>query len=246
MLLKIYLGNDPHNVCVKLVTFFMSILHYSIKNYQIIFNFENKNDEKKLKNYINEFHNIFTKSKDDISFIEKAKNIIIDAKTQYPSACNAVETILVHKNFKYKEELKDALIDAGIEIVFTPESWHKEYGEKKLSYKEVSSLEEAIEHINEYSSGHTESIITESAENAKMFMNSVDSSGVYHNVSTRFADGFRYGFGAEVGISTNKTHARGPVGLEGLTIYKYKLHGKGQIVDDYAKGLKQFHHRDIL
>lgn len=182
---------------------------------------------------------------DESADIKKAKNIIIDAKTQYPSACNAVETILVHKNFKYKEELKDALIDAGIEIVFTPESWHKEYGEKKLSYKEVSSLENAIEHINEYSSGHTESIITESAENAKMFMNSVDSSGVYHNVSTRFADGFRYGFGAEVGISTNKTHARGPVGLEGLTIYKYTIEGNGHIVKDYADGVKSFHHRDI-
>ena len=182
---------------------------------------------------------------DESADIEKAKNIIIDAKTQYPSACNAVETILVHEKFKYKEELKKALIDAGIEIVFAPESWHKEYGEKKLSYKEVSSLDEAIEHINEYSSGHTESIITENEENAKIFMNSVDSSGVYHNVSTRFADGFRYGFGAEVGISTNKTHARGPVGLEGLTIYKYTIEGNGQIVKDYADGVKSFHHRDI-
>jgi len=182
---------------------------------------------------------------DESADIEKAKNIIIDAKTQYPSACNAVETILVHEKFKYKEELKKALIDAGIEIVFAPESWHKEYGEKKLSYKEVSSLDEAIEHINEYSSGHTESIITENEENAKIFMNSVDSSGVYHNVSTRFADGFRYGFGAEVGISTNKTHARGPVGLEGLTIYKYTIEGNGHIVKDYADGVKSFHHRDI-
>lgn len=182
---------------------------------------------------------------DESADIEKAKNIIIDAKTQYPSACNAVETILVHEKFKYKEELKKALIDAGIEIVFNPESWHKEYGEKKLSYKEVSSLDEAIEHINEYSSGHTESIITENEENAKIFMNSVDSSGVYHNVSTRFADGFRYGFGAEVGISTNKTHARGPVGLEGLTIYKYTIEGNGHIVKDYADGVKSFHHRDI-
>ncbi len=182
---------------------------------------------------------------DESADIEKAKNIIIDAKTQYPSACNAVETILVHEKFKYKEELKKAITEAGVEIIYTPESWHKEYGEKKLSYKEVSSLDEAIEHINEYSSGHTESIITENEENAKIFMNSVDSSGVYHNVSTRFADGFRYGFGAEVGISTNKTHARGPVGLEGLTIYKYTIEGNGHIVKDYADGVKSFHHRDI-
>ena len=176
---------------------------------------------------------------------EKAKNIVIDAKTQYPSACNSVETLLVHSGFSGRESLLKSLKDAGIEVITTPESWHKEYGEKKLSYKEVNSLEEAIEHINEYSSGHTESIITEDERNAKIFMNSVDSSGVYHNVSTRFADGFRYGFGAEVGISTNKTHARGPVGLEGLTIYKYTIEGNGQIVKDYAEGIKSFHHKDI-
>ena len=153
--------------------------------------------------------------------LEKSKRVIIDAKTQYPSACNSVETILIHKDFKYETELLKALEDADIELIATPESWHKEYSDKVLSYKFVSSLEEAIEHINEFSSGHTESILTEDENNAKIFMNAVDSAGVYHNVSTRFADGFRYGFGAEVGISTNKTHARGPVGLEGLTIYKY-------------------------
>ena len=178
--------------------------------------------------------------------IEKAKNIIIDAKTQYPSACNAVETILVHKDFPAQEELKQALTDVGITIIYEPESWHKEYSDKILSYKTVNSLEDAIEHINEFSSGHTESIITEDKENAKIFMNAVDSAGVYHNISTRFADGFRYGFGAEVGISTNKTHARGPVGLEGLTIYKYNIEGNGQIVKDYAEGKKQFHHKDII
>ena len=182
---------------------------------------------------------------DEFADIEKAKKIIIDAKTQYPSACNSVETVLVHKNFVPQKELKTALLDAGIGLIFEPDSWHKEYGEKKLSYKVVNSLEEAIEHINEFSSGHTESIVTENEDNAKIFMNAVDSAGVYHNVSTRFADGFRYGFGAEVGISTNKTHARGPVGLEGLTIYKYTLEGSGQIVKDYAEGIKQFHHKDI-
>ena len=182
---------------------------------------------------------------DETADFEKAKNIIIDAKTQYPSACNSVETVLIHKDFPQKDELILSLKEAGIEIILTPGNWHKEYGEKKLSLKYVSSLEEAIEHINEYSSGHTESIITEKDENAKIFMNMVDSAGVYHNVSTRFADGFRYGFGAEVGISTNKTHARGPVGLDGLTIYKYTIEGNGQIVKDYAEGLKSFHHRDL-
>ena len=177
--------------------------------------------------------------------LEKAKRVIIDAKTQYPSACNSVETILIHKDFKYETELLKALEDADIELIATPESWHKEYSDKVLSYKFVSSLEEAIEHINEFSSGHTESILTEDENNAKIFMNAVDSAGVYHNVSTRFADGFRYGFGAEVGISTNKTHARGPVGLEGLTIYKYNLEGNGDIVKDYVEGVKKFNHKDI-
>ncbi len=177
--------------------------------------------------------------------LEKSKRVIIDAKTQYPSACNSVETILIHKDFKYETELLKALEDADIELIATPESWHKEYSDKILSYKFVSSLEEAIEHINEFSSGHTESILTEDENNAKIFMNAVDSAGVYHNVSTRFADGFRYGFGAEVGISTNKTHARGPVGLEGLTIYKYNLEGNGDIVKDYVEGVKKFNHKDI-
>ena len=182
---------------------------------------------------------------DETADLEKAKKIIIDAKTQYPSACNSVETVLIHKDFKYPSELLKALEDADIELISTPESWHKEYSDKILAYKYVSSLDEAIEHINEYSSGHTESIITENKENAKEFMNSIDSAGVYHNVSTRFADGFRYGFGAEVGISTNKTHARGPVGLDGLTIYKYNLVGDGDIVKDYAEGKKKFSHKDL-
>ena len=182
---------------------------------------------------------------DESADLEKAKRIIIDAKTQYPSACNSVETILIHKEFKYETELFKALEDADIELISTPESWHKEYSDKILAYKIVHSLDEAIEHINTYSSGHTESIITEDEKNAKIFMNAVDSAGVYHNVSTRFADGFRYGFGAEVGISTAKTHARGPVGLEGLTIYKYNLEGNGDIVKDYVEGVKKFNHKDL-
>lgn len=183
---------------------------------------------------------------DESADFEKAKRIIIDAKTQYPSACNSVETLLIHKNFIKAQELLKELKNAGIKLVSNPESWHKEYSDKILAYKFVSSLEEAIEHINEFSSGHTEAIITENATNAKIFMNAVDSAGVYHNVSTRFADGFRYGFGAEVGISTNKTHARGPVGLEGLTIYKYNIEGRGDIVKDYVEGVKKFNHKDLI
>lgn len=182
---------------------------------------------------------------DSSADLEKAKRIVVDAKTQYPSACNAVETILIHKDFKEKDELLNALKSADIQLVYTPESWHLEYSDKILSVKYVKSLEEAIEHINEYSSGHTESIITEDRENAQIFLSAIDSAGVYHNVSTRFADGFRYGFGAEVGISTNKTHARGPVGLEGLTIYKYTLQGSGDIVADYVEGRKKFKHKDL-
>ena len=183
---------------------------------------------------------------DENANIDDAIRVVVDAKTQYPSACNAVETLLIHKDFDKKDELLAALQLEEIKLEMNPESWDIEYGDKILSVKFVDNIEQAIAHINKYGSGHTDSIITNNLNNAEKFMNEVDSAGVYHNASTRFADGFRYGFGAEVGISTNKTHARGPVGLEGLTIYKYKLHGNGQIVDDYAKGVKQFHHRDIL
>ena len=183
---------------------------------------------------------------DEFADLEKAKRIIIDAKTQYPSACNSVETILIHKDYSAKDDLLIAIKKAGVELVFNPESWHKEYSDTILAVKEVASIEEAICHINEYSSGHTESIITENRKNAQIFLSAIDSAGVYHNVSTRFADGFRYGFGAEVGISTNKTHARGPVGLEGLTIYKYTLQGNGDIVKDYVEGNKKFNHKDLI
>lgn len=178
--------------------------------------------------------------------IEMASRVVIDAKTQYPSACNAVETLLIHKDFPKANDLLASLQLSEINLIPNPEDWSTEYGDKILSYKFVDSLDEAIEHINTYGSGHTDSIITKDIQNAEKFMNNVDSAGVYMNASTRFADGFRYGFGAEVGISTNKTHARGPVGLEGLTIYKYKLIGNGNIVDDYVKGTKHFHHKDIV
>lgn len=182
---------------------------------------------------------------DESADLLTAEKIIIDAKTQYPSACNSVETLLIHENFAKKDELLAALQLEEIKLIDNPESWAHEYGDKILSFKTVKNLDEAISHINKYGSGHTDCIVTKSVENAEDFMNRVDSAGVYFNVSTRFADGFRYGFGAEVGISTNKTHARGPVGLEGLTIYKYKLIGKGQVVSDYVEGRKHFHHKDL-
>ena len=180
---------------------------------------------------------------DETADFETAKKVIVDAKTQYPSACNAVETLLIHE--KFKADLPQVLLSAGITLVNNPETWAFEHGDTTLAYKTVKNLDEAIEHINTYGSGHTDCIITQNRENAEKFMNKVDSAGVYWNVSTRFADGFRYGFGAEVGISTNKTHARGPVGLEGLTIYKYKLIGAGHIVKDYVDGVKNFHHKDL-
>ena len=182
---------------------------------------------------------------DESADIDMASKVVIDAKTQYPSACNAVETLLIHENFKKSNDLLASLQLSEIKLVSNPDSWDIEYGDKILSYKFVKSVDEAIEHINTYGSGHTDCIITKDLLNAEKFMNNVDSAGVYFNASTRFADGFRYGFGAEVGISTNKTHARGPVGLEGLTIYKYKLTGEAHIVDDYVKGKKTFHHKDI-
>ncbi len=182
---------------------------------------------------------------DESADINLASSVVVDAKTQYPSACNAVETLLIHKSFPKADELLASLQLEEIKLVSNPDRWDIEYGDKILSYKFVDNVEQAIEHINKYGSGHTDCIITKSLENAEKFMNKVDSSGVYMNVSTRFADGYRYGFGAEVGISTNKTHARGPVGLEGLTIYKYKLIGNGHIVADYVSGKKQFHHKDL-
>lgn len=185
---------------------------------------------------------IFVDKSADFNMAEK---ICIDAKTQYPTACNAVETILVHKDFPYYEELKNALNDKGIEVIENPKQFGVEYSDTILNIKKVDSLDEAINHINKYGSHHTDSIITSDLKAAEIFMNNIDSAGVFTNTSTRFSDGFRFGFGAEVGISTNKTHARGPVGLDGLCIYKYKLTGTGQIVDDYAKGIKTFKHKDI-
>ena len=127
----------------------------------------------------------------------------------------------------------------------TDEDWDTEYLALVVSIKLVDGVGEAVEHINRHGSHHTDAIMTEDSEAAETFMRLVDSAGVYQNCSTRFADGFRYGFGAEVGISTSKLHARGPVGLEGLVTYKYKLYGSGQIVGDYATGKSSFHFREL-
>ncbi len=192
--------------------------------------------------------------------LAKAVPIIVDAKTQYVSACNTVETLLVHEDIKDRlfPMLKEALdakkvelrgtkdVAAVVDCVPSTEADDKtEYLDYILSAKTVKNMEEAIDHINHFGSHHTDCIITENPDAAEHFMNLVDSAGVYQNCSTRFADGYRYGFGAEVGISTGKLHARGPVGLEGLVSYKYKLYGTGQIVDDYASGKKQFHFKNI-
>lgn len=180
-----------------------------------------------------------------------AVKVAVDAKTQYVSVCNATETILVDRSLK--DTLLPRLIKALEEknvVVHTEDEvtdWHHEYLDYEVSIKLTDSIDEAIDHINKYGSGHTDAIITTNKENAEYFMNKVDSGSVLLNCSTRFADGFRYGFGAEVGISTSKLHARGPVGLEGLVSYKYKLYGNGDIVADYASGYKKFKHirRDI-
>lgn len=182
---------------------------------------------------------------DETADFDMAKKICIDAKIQYPTACNAVETILVHQNFAHYKELKKALEEAGVDVIENPEKFGVEYSDTVLNIKIVKDINEAIEHINTFGSHHTDSIITNDNQNAEIFMNNVDSAGVFKNVSTRFSDGFRYGFGAEVGISTNKTHARGPVGLDGLCIYKYKLEGKGHTVEEYVKGIKTLKHKDI-
>ncbi len=196
---------------------------------------------------------------DEDADFEKAVPIVVDAKIQYTAACNAVETLLVNRKIagEFLPKVAKALEDAGVKLRGTKEvaglinaeemgedEFNTEYLELVLSVKLVDGVEEAVDHINRFGSHHTDAIVTENKETAEYFMQMVDSAGVYQNCSTRFADGFRYGFGAEVGISTSKIHARGPVGLEGLMTYKYKLYGSGQIVDDYATGKKSFHFKD--
>lgn len=188
---------------------------------------------------------------------DMAIRLAVDSKTQYVAVCNATETILLHEKAvdRLLKPLVEALNNAGVTIFGCPRvcaligcqpvaDWHTEYLDYKVSLKIVDSLDEAIDHINQYSSGHTECIVTSDAGTAQRFQQLIDSGNLFWNCSTRFSDGFRYGFGAEVGISTSKIHARGPVGLEGLTTYKYLLDGNGHIVADYSSGVRHFTHRD--
>ncbi|MCC7405476.1 MAG: glutamate-5-semialdehyde dehydrogenase [Bdellovibrionales bacterium] len=162
--------------------------------------------------------------------LDQALTVIINSKAQYPSACNALETLLVHQTQQASVVSRLKREAPQIQLIDSPESWSVEYGDLRLAVKTVASVDEAIDHINRYGSHHTDGICSANPLAIERFLKQVDSAGVYANCSTRFADGFRYGFGAEVGISTNKTHARGPVGLEGLVIYKYLLQGAGHIV----------------
>lgn len=201
---------------------------------------------------------------DEKADLQMAVRLAVDSKTQYPAACNAIETLLVNRKIAgaFLPEVIAALKRKSVEVrvektaidTFNLENvgtandtdWTTEYSDLTISIKVVDSLEEAIEHINTYGSGHTECIVTEDAETFERFFAEVNSAGVYQNASTRFADGFRYGFGAEVGISTGKLHPRGPVGVEGIITYKYKLVGNGQIVADYSgENPRRFTHKDM-
>ena len=193
--------------------------------------------------------------------IEKAIKIAVDSKTQYPAACNAIETLLVHQAIasEFLLEAASALQAKNVDLrgdertreilnitAATEADWITEYSDLTLAIRVVDSLEAAIEHINTYGSRHTDAIVTEDLTSAQTFLAQVDAAGVYHNCSTRFADGFRYGFGAEVGISTQKMPPRGPVGLEGLVTYKYQLVGNGHIAATYSgTNAKPFTHQDL-
>ncbi len=194
---------------------------------------------------------------DSAADLEMAVRITVDSKTQYVAVCNAAETLLVNKAVAaeflpvLKAELDkknvDIFGDAETQAIIpvkaaTETDWATEYLDYTISIKIVADTAAAIDHINTFGSGHTDSIVTADKQTALKFMNLVDSGNVFWNASTRFSDGFKYGFGAEVGISTSKLHARGPVGLDGLLSYKYMLIGNGQIVDDYANNRKGFKH----
>lgn len=199
---------------------------------------------------------------DDEADFEKALRVVYDSKTQYPSACNAVETVLVHEKIAkdFLPLLKEMLDKGSVEIrgdertraiieckKSNEADYHTEFLDLILAVKIVSGIDDAILHIKEHSSHHTDAIVTESEEKKDKFFISVDSADVFCNASTRFADGFRFGLGAEVGISTGKIHARGPVGLDGLTTTKWLISGNGNIVADYSKaGGKKYLHKDIL
>jgi glutamate-5-semialdehyde dehydrogenase len=197
---------------------------------------------------------------DGAANLDKAVKITVDSKCQYAAVCNAAETLLVDEKIaaEFLPLVKAAMDEQGVELrgcrktasiidvkPATEKDWSTEYLDYILSIKVVSGIDEAIEHINKYGSHHTDAIVTKNKAAAEKFMNLVDSADVFSNASTRFSDGYRFGLGAEVGISTNKIHARGPVGLEGLLIYKWKLIGNGHIVADYANGRKKFTHKKL-
>ena len=195
--------------------------------------------------------------------LDKAVAVSVDAKVQGPAICNAAETLLVHQAVagEFLPRVAAKLVEAGVElrgcprtmdlltafpvVPATEQDWATEYSDLILSIKVVKDADEAIAHINHYGSRHTDAIVTEDSQAARKFMEEVDSAGVFQNASTRFSDGYNYGLGAEIGISNSKLHARGPMGLEGLTTYKYKLFGSGQTVAEYSQGLKKFKHRPL-
>ncbi|MEC9019577.1 MAG: glutamate-5-semialdehyde dehydrogenase [Nitrospinota bacterium] len=199
---------------------------------------------------------------DEDADLNKALKIAFDSKLQYPAACNAMENLLIHKGLAPRiiPQLVKIFEEQGVSLLgcentrkiskevslASDNEWDEEYNDLKLSIKIVENLDEAIAFINCHGSGHTDTVVTENSQSAEKFMNEVNSASVMWNASTRFADGFRYGLGAEIGISTNKTHARGPVGLEGLVIYKYRVYGNGQIVRDYeGKSPRTFTHKPL-
>ena len=197
---------------------------------------------------------------DGAAALDMAVKIAVDSKCQYVAVCNATETLLVDSKIakEFLPKVKAAFDAKNVELrgckktrsiikvkPATEKDWSTEYLDYILSIKVVESVDEAIEHINHYGSHHTDAIVTQDKATAERFLDLVDSAGVFWNCSTRFSDGYRYGLGAEVGVSTTKIHARGPVGLEGLLIYKWKLLGSGQIVADYAEGKKKFSHKKL-
>jgi glutamate-5-semialdehyde dehydrogenase len=193
--------------------------------------------------------------------LDMAERIVVDSKTQYVAVCNAAETLLVHRAVAEAilPRLKTALENRGVEIrgchrtagiidvmPASEEDWRTEYLDYILSIRVVDSLDAAVDHINAFGSGHTDVIVSADRQRGIRFMNTVDSADVFLNCSSRFCDGFRFGLGAEVGISTNKTHARGPVGLEGLVIYQWRMIGHGQVVADYTgPEARRFTHRKL-
>lgn len=197
---------------------------------------------------------------DKAADLSMAVALAVDSKAQYPAVCNAAETLLVHQDIAHAflPKAAEAMAAAGVALRGCPRTqaiipcqgaveadWDTEYLDYTLAVRVVDSLAAAMEHIAQHGSGHTDLIITQDEGAAQVFLSRVDSAGVYHNCSTRFADGYRYGLGAEVGVATGKLHARGPMGLEGLCTYKYKLLGQGQTVAPFARGEQAFTHQDL-